>query len=103
MVDNAPKVKPDRLAKLENVLTRVFSKFGNVLNQFHPMDENELSKGSVYLSYALGHMLSLVWPGPYQAIVLDGCCPELSFTKSMYSLWTNVHFLIVFHIFGIFT
>jgi translation initiation factor 3 subunit B len=52
VVDNAPKVKPDRLAKLENVLTRVFSKFGNVLNQFHPMDENELSKGYFFMEFA---------------------------------------------------
>ena len=47
VVDNAPKVKPDRLSKLETVLTRVFSKFGTVLSQFHPTDDDDVTKGSV--------------------------------------------------------
>ena len=45
VVDNAPKVKMDRLAKLESVLTKVFSKFGDVLNQYHPTDSNGVTKG----------------------------------------------------------
>ena len=47
VVDNVPKVNPDRLPKLENVLNKVFSKFGTILSHFHPKDENGTTKGWV--------------------------------------------------------
>lgn len=47
VVDNVPKVNPDRLPKLENVLNKVFSKFGTIVSHYHPKDENGTTKGWV--------------------------------------------------------
>ena len=45
VVDNAPKVGQDRMGKLENVLTKVFSRFGEIVTQYYPADENGIFKG----------------------------------------------------------
>lgn len=45
VVDNAPKVGPDRMAKLENVLKKVFTRFGTIVFTYYPKDENGLFKG----------------------------------------------------------
>lgn len=36
VVDNVPEVGPERLEKLQNVIRKLFSKFGNVVNEFYP-------------------------------------------------------------------
>ena len=45
VVDNVPKVNSDRLPKLENVLNKVFSKFGTIVSHYHPKDESGTTKG----------------------------------------------------------
>lgn len=46
IVDNVPVVGPDRLEKLKTIIRKVFSKFGNVVNEFYP-EENGKTKGWV--------------------------------------------------------
>lgn len=36
VVDNVPQVGPDRLEKLKNVIHKIFSKFGKIINEFYP-------------------------------------------------------------------
>ncbi|CAB3978049.1 eukaryotic translation initiation factor 3 subunit B, partial [Paramuricea clavata] len=44
VVDNVPVVGQDRLDKLKNVIKKVFSKFGKIVNEFYP-EENGKTKG----------------------------------------------------------
>ena len=45
VVDNAPKVGPDRMAKLQGVLTKVFGRFGTIVSQDYPVDKEGIFKG----------------------------------------------------------
>ena len=45
VVDNAPKVGPDRMGKLKSVLEKVFERFGKIQTDYYPVDENGLFKG----------------------------------------------------------
>ena len=45
VVDNAPKVGPDRMTKLQSILNKVFGRFGNIVSQDYPVDENSTFKG----------------------------------------------------------
>lgn len=45
IVDGAPQVEPERLAKLDTVINKVFGKFGNVVNIHYPKHENGTTKG----------------------------------------------------------
>ena len=49
VVDNAPKVGPDRLERLKSVLNKIFSKFGDIVTEYYPLDENNVFKGLVHL------------------------------------------------------
>ena len=44
VVDNIPQVGPDRLEKLRNVIKKLYSKFGKVVNDFYPL-EGDKTKG----------------------------------------------------------
>jgi hypothetical protein len=48
IVDNVPVVGPDRLDKLKSIIRKVFSKFGNVVNEFYPEQDGK-TKGLVYI------------------------------------------------------
>lgn len=48
VVDNVPQVGPDRMEKLLNIIRKIFTKFGKIVNEFFPMD-NGASKGLVLL------------------------------------------------------
>ena len=45
VVDNAPKVGPDRMAKLKVVLNKVFARFGEIVSQDYPTDDSGVFKG----------------------------------------------------------
>ena len=45
VVDNAPKIGPERMAKLKTVLNKVFGKFGKIKTEFYPVNENGVFKG----------------------------------------------------------
>ena len=45
VVDNVPTIPPDRLEKLKNVIRKVFSKFGRIVTEHYPLDDNGCTKG----------------------------------------------------------
>lgn len=45
VVDGVPQVGPDRLEKLSSVISKLFSKFGNIVNEYYPKTENGHTKG----------------------------------------------------------
>ena len=47
VVDNAPIVGPDRLSKLKAVLKKIFQRFGDIVTEFYPVNENNETKGYV--------------------------------------------------------
>ncbi|OXB67578.1 hypothetical protein ASZ78_004696 [Callipepla squamata] len=50
VVDNVPQVGPDRLEKLKNVIHKIFSKFGKIINEFYPEADGK-TKGYIFLEY----------------------------------------------------
>lgn len=53
MVDGVPQVGPDRLDKLKSVINKIFSKFGNIINDYYPISENGHTKGYIFLEYSM--------------------------------------------------
>lgn len=50
VVDNVPRVEPDKLEKLQSVINKVLGKFGTIVNQHYPMNENDgKTKGLVQI------------------------------------------------------
>ena len=45
IVDCIPKVGKDRLEKLKNVIKKLFSKFGSVVETYYPVDDEGTTKG----------------------------------------------------------
>lgn len=41
VVDNVPRVEPDKLEKLQSVINKVLGKFGTIVNQYYPMNESD--------------------------------------------------------------
>ena len=44
VVDNVPQVGPERVEKLQNVIRKIFSKFGKIHNEHYP-EEDGKTKG----------------------------------------------------------
>ena len=47
VVDNAPKVGPDRLERLKSVLNKIFTKFGTIVTEYYPIDDKGIFKGYI--------------------------------------------------------
>lgn len=52
VVDGVPQVGPNRLEKLKSVINKVFSKFGNIVNEHYPVDSEGTTKGYIFLEYS---------------------------------------------------
>ncbi|KAK6171444.1 hypothetical protein SNE40_019633 [Patella caerulea] len=52
IVDNVPQVGPERLEKLRNVITKIFSKFGKIKSDFYPVDEKNVTKGYCFVEFS---------------------------------------------------
>lgn len=52
IVDNIPVVGEDRLPKLQNVIKRIFEKFGKILTDYYPLGEDKKTKGYMFLEYS---------------------------------------------------
>ena len=61
VVDNAPKVGADRMGKLKSVLNKVFGRFGQIVSQEYPVDEEGVFKGCVLASLSLSVSISLTY------------------------------------------
>jgi translation initiation factor 3 subunit B len=51
VVDNIPKVSSARIEKLKIVISKLFSKCGEIVNTFYPVDEEGSTKGYAFLEY----------------------------------------------------
>jgi len=62
VVDNVPRVEPDKLEKLQSVINRVLGKFGTIVNQYYPMNEEDgKTKGLLfYLVKSLKILISFL-------------------------------------------
>ena len=45
VIDNVPMVGQERLEKLQNVIRKIFSKFGKIQTEHYPKDEDGKTKG----------------------------------------------------------
>lgn len=45
VVDGVPQVDPEKLEKLQSVINKVLGKFGTIVNQYYPKNENDFTKG----------------------------------------------------------
>lgn len=51
IVDNIPVVGQERLAKLQNVVKKIYEKFGKIVNDFYPMGPDDKTKGYMFIEY----------------------------------------------------
>jgi translation initiation factor 3 subunit B len=52
VVDGVPVVGAERVEKLKSVIRKIFAKFGSVVNEHYPLDEENKSKGYIFLEYS---------------------------------------------------
>ncbi|KAL1494447.1 hypothetical protein ABEB36_010045 [Hypothenemus hampei] len=58
VVDGVPQVGPNRIEKLKSVINKVFSKFGNLVNEYYPVNTEQntplsgTTKGYIFLEYS---------------------------------------------------
>ncbi|XP_013774809.1 eukaryotic translation initiation factor 3 subunit B-like isoform X1 [Limulus polyphemus] len=61
VVDGIPQVGQERQEKLEKVIHKIYSKFGKIITEHYPKDENLKTKGYVFLEYSCpAHALEAV-------------------------------------------
>ncbi|KAK0169860.1 hypothetical protein PV328_010495 [Microctonus aethiopoides] len=51
VVDGAPQVEPERFEKFNTLISKVFGKFGTIVNRYHPKNDKGITKGYVFLEY----------------------------------------------------
>ena len=52
VVDGVPVVGGDRVDKLKNVIRKIYSKFGKLVNEHYPTEENGNTKGYIFLEFS---------------------------------------------------
>jgi len=52
VVDGVPCVGADRVEKLKNVIRKTFGKFGKLVNEHYPVDDEGKTKGYIFLEFA---------------------------------------------------
>lgn len=52
VVDGTPQVGANRFEKLKSVVNKVFHKFGNIVNEFYPVNADGVTKGYIFLEYS---------------------------------------------------
>ncbi|XP_018573654.1 eukaryotic translation initiation factor 3 subunit B [Anoplophora glabripennis] len=52
VVDGVPQVGPNRIEKLKSVLNKIFAKFGNIVNEFYPVNAEGHTKGYIFIEYS---------------------------------------------------
>ena len=60
VVDGVPVVGGDRVDKLKNVIRKIYGKFGKLVNEHYPSEENGNTKGYIFLEvrYLLAKIFS---------------------------------------------
>jgi len=62
VVDGVPVVGADRVDKLKNVIRKTFGKFGKLVNEHYPLDDEGQTKGKVGGKYVVEKQHSLLKP-----------------------------------------
>lgn len=52
VVDGVPQVGPDRIEKLKTVINRIFTKFGSIVNEYYPVNNEGHTKGYIFIEYS---------------------------------------------------
>jgi len=52
VVDGVPVVSGERVEKLKNVIRKIYSKFGNLVNEHYPVEEDGRTKGYIFLEFS---------------------------------------------------
>jgi len=52
VVDGVPKVGAERLEKLKNVIRKIYGKFGKLINEHYPIEEDGSTKGYIFLEFS---------------------------------------------------
>ncbi|GLH05916.1 Eukaryotic translation initiation factor 3 subunit B [Gryllus bimaculatus] len=52
VVDGIPLVGPERIEKLSSVISKIFYKFGTIVNEYYPKTDDGHTKGYIFLEYA---------------------------------------------------
>lgn len=51
VIDNVPEVEGARVDKLKNVVRKIYSKFGKLMNEHYPLDDEGKTKGYIFLEF----------------------------------------------------
>ena len=51
VIDNVPQVEGARVEKLKNVIRKIYSKFGKLMNEHYPVDDEGKTKGYIFLEF----------------------------------------------------
>lgn len=52
VVDGVPQVGPDRLEKLKSLINKIFSKYGQIVNEYYPVNADKVTKGYIFLEFS---------------------------------------------------
>lgn len=52
VVDGVPQVGPNRIEKLKTVINKIFVKFGNIVNEYYPVNAEGHTKGYIFIEYS---------------------------------------------------
>ncbi|CAG9824642.1 unnamed protein product [Phaedon cochleariae] len=52
VVDGVPQVGPSRIEKLKSVINKIFVKFGNIVNEYYPVNAEGHTKGYIFIEYS---------------------------------------------------
>ncbi|KAK2708007.1 hypothetical protein QYM36_015632, partial [Artemia franciscana] len=52
VVDGIPQVGPERFEKLQNVIKKIFGRFGDIISEYYPKNEDGCTKGYVFFEYS---------------------------------------------------
>lgn len=52
VVDGVPQIGANRIEKLKIVINKIFAKFGNIVNEFYPVNEKGETKGYIFIEYS---------------------------------------------------
>merc|ERR1719400_1924251 len=55
IVDGIPSVGAERVEKLKNVVRKIYSKFGKLVHEHYPLDEEGNTKGYIFLEFNNHH------------------------------------------------
>ena len=54
-MDGIPSVSAERVEKLKNVVRKIYSKFGKLVHEHYPLDEEGNTKGYIFLEFKNHH------------------------------------------------